>query len=369
MIALRTVMHSNSWMQHKAKVCLVMSQNPTKEKILLIRAQSAVERRRRQRIVSMAVPGVVGVLTYLANSAFAYDSIRYAALNLAAIMMIGVSATYVIYNYLQTGFKFSKEDDVVFELEKLNSKDSLVEKNTSLADEVAYLKKEFETLKHSQPSIDESSRAEILQMLRTSIMEQASSDIAKEHYAKLKLEATESLKLRKVDHGFELSRERLLKEVDSLGRRGSLNLGIGGAVTMIGLILLGMTVFYEVTDVKDLLGMASHYVPRLSLIILIEIFAYFFLSLYKAGLSEIKYFQNELTNLEAKQLALQAALETHENATISSVISKLSDTERNHILNKDQTTIELERAKLDSESKVAFGKFVADFFQKVKPSS
>ncbi|NNB60881.1 hypothetical protein HBN67_20575 [Pseudomonas fragi] len=346
-----------------------MSQNPHEEKILLNRAQAAVEKRRRQRIVSMAVPGVVGVLAYLANSAFGYDRIIYTFLNLAAIMMIGVSATYAIYNYLQTGFKFSNEDDVAFELEKLSSEDSLVEKNSSLANEVASLKKEFETLKHSQPTMDENSRAEILEMMRARIMEQANSDLAKEHYAKITLEASESLKRRKVDHGFELSRERLLKEIDSLGRRGSLNLGIGGAVTMIGLILLGMTVFYEVSDVKDLLGMASHYLPRLSLIILIEIFAYFFLSLYKAGLSEIKYFQNELTNLEAKQLALQAALETNESAAISSVISKLSETERNHILNKDQTTIELEKAKLESESKVAFGKFVTDFFQKVKPSS
>lgn len=346
-----------------------MSHNPREEKILLIRAQVAVEKRRRKRIVSMAVPGVVGVLIYLANSAFGYDRIIYTFLNFTAIMMIGISVTYAIYNYLQTGFKLSNEDDMEFELGKLSSEDSLIEKNSSLANEVASLKKEIETFKHSQPIMDETSRVEILQMLRASIMEQASSDLAKELYAKITLEATESLKRRKVDHGFELSRERLLKEIDSLGRRGNLNLGIGGAVTLIGLILLGITVFYEVSDVKDLLGIASHYLPRLSLIVLIEIFAYFFLSLYKAGLAEIKYFQNELTNLEIKQLALQAALDVNESAAISSVISNLSETERNHILNKDQTTIELEKAKLESESKVAFGKFVADFFQKVKPSS
>lgn len=41
---------------------------------------------------------------------------------------------------------------------------------------------------------------------------------------------------------------------------------------------------------------------------MIELFAYFFLSLYRTSLQKIKYFQNELTNIEAKQIALRAAL-------------------------------------------------------------
>ncbi|MNM80418.1 hypothetical protein D3C81_923880 [compost metagenome] len=63
------------------------------------------------------------------------------------------------------------------------------------------------------------------------------------------------------------------------------------------------------------------------------------------------------------------ARETGDSALIGVVTTKLADVERNHILNKDQTTVELEKAKLESESKVAFGKVVSDFFQKVRPSA
>jgi len=40
---------------------------------------------------------------------------------------------------------------------------------------------------------------------------------------------------------------------------------------------------------------------------LIELFAYFFLKLYKSDLSEIKYFQNELTNVEMRYAAVRLA--------------------------------------------------------------
>ena len=108
----------------------------------------------------------------------------------------------------------------------------------------------------------------------------------------------------------------------------------------------------------------SHFVPRLTLVILIELFAYFFLSLYKASLAEIKYFQNELTNIESKELALQAALNSGEASMISDIVSKLALTERNHILSKDQTTVELERARLEKDSKSEIAKYVAELFQK-----
>lgn len=346
-----------------------MNQDSNEDTILLVRAQFAVERKQRQRMVLLALPGILGLLCYIASSAFSDDRILSILLNLTALAMIALFALFAVYIYLQTGFKFSKEKDFAFELERLSSEATTVEKNSSLASEITFLRDEIEKLKHSLPGMDDQSRAETLQALRANLMEHASSDLANEFYTKITQKVAADAKNNKVNDVFDMSRRRLLMELDALGRRGNLNLGIGAVVTLIGLLLLGMTVFYEVSDVKDLIGMASHYLPRLSLIVLIEIFAYFFLSLYKAGLSEIKYFQNELTNIETRQVALQAALDSNENSIISSVVTKLSETERNYILSKDQTTIELEKAKLESESKVAFGKFVSDFFQKVKPSS
>ncbi len=91
-------------------------------------------------------------------------------------------------------------------------------------------------------------------------------------------------------------------------------------------------------------------IPRVTFVIFIEVFAYFFLRLYKQGLTEIKYFQNELTNVESKITALEVAYIKNDTNAISNVIDALSKTERNFILNKDQTTIEIEKTRLDTET-------------------
>ena len=85
------------------------------------------------------------------------------------------------------------------------------------------------------------------------------------------------------------------------------------------------------------------------MVILIEVFAYFFLRLYKTGLGEIKYFQNELTNVEVRALALRSALDHADAATSAAILLKLSDTERNY-LKKDETTPDLERAKAQHDA-------------------
>ena len=89
-------------------------------------------------------------------------------------------------------------------------------------------------------------------------------------------------------------------EVSALSRRGNLNLSLGIATTIIGLIILGYFVLEIDSIPEDKMAFIAHFIPRLSLVVLIEVFAYFFLKLYKSSLSEIKYFQNEMTNAEAK---------------------------------------------------------------------
>lgn len=92
-----------------------------------------------------------------------------------------------------------------------------------------------------------------------------------------------------------------------------------------------------------------HFGPRLTLALFLQIFAYFFLRLYKSSLSEIKYYQNELTNIETKRLALNVALRKDGTDLLKEVVTNLLATERNHILTKDQTTVELEKARLEKD--------------------
>jgi len=142
---------------------------------------------------------------------------------------------------------------------------------------------------------------------------------------------------------------RLKTQVDYLSRNGNLNLLIGLITTVIAVSILFYLVFAAKDLPKDNYGLISYYVARISIIIFIEIFALFFLKLYRTNLYEIKYFQNELTNIDVKIIALKTALMMKDDESIKLVISELSKTERNFILKKDETTYDLERYKQDKE--------------------
>lgn len=72
--------------------------------------------------------------------------------------------------------------------------------------------------------------------------------------------------------------------------------------------------YYENTDVHinkfDIKDILLYLLPRLFMIIFTELFVLFFLRLYSKGLNEIKYFQNELTNIELKLVAAGVAYVT-----------------------------------------------------------
>jgi hypothetical protein len=157
---------------------------------------------------------------------------------------------------------------------------------------------------------------------------------------------------------FNAIKDRFALEVRGLQQRAKLNLAFGTFVTIIAGVGLLFIVFFRPLDLAGLAKeeygwrIASHYIPRLSLIIFAEIFAYFFLKLYKADLSDIKYYQNEITNVEMRLAALRTALTVEQKELaredkeiIKTVITSLVGTERNFILKKGETTVELEKAK------------------------
>lgn len=128
---------------------------------------------------------------------------------------------------------------------------------------------------------------------------------------------------------------RLELEVLKLGRRNNINLLIGIAITATG---IGALFYYvnqwqssPVTRADMPWGMLN-FLPRLSLVILIEIFAYFFLNLYRDGLAEVKYYQNEMTNIQARALALRSALRKNLPKAVDYSIARLAEVDRNAAL-------------------------------------
>jgi len=172
------------------------------------------------------------------------------------------------------------------------------------------------------------------------------------------LSATEWLTLTKT---FDETRSRLLNEMSNLSRRANLNLAFGTMTTLlagIGLIyfvlfqslsfLGGGVTTGNISEIALPWIVVSHYLPRLAVIVFAEIFAYFFLRLYKTSLPDLKYYQNEITNVEMRLAALKAAILLKQNESLASVIENLSKTERNFALKAGETTVDIEKLKQES---------------------
>lgn len=147
------------------------------------------------------------------------------------------------------------------------------------------------------------------------------------------------------------SQRRLEQEVDALGRRANVNLTIGFAVSLVGMIALAYFIYtanYDMDRNLDLMQVAVRFFVKLSLVIFMQVFAYFFLRLYRHSLFEIKYFQNELTNIEQKYLALSVALANNNGDAVTAIAAEMAKTERNFILKKDETTVGLQREEIEA---------------------
>jgi hypothetical protein len=152
---------------------------------------------------------------------------------------------------------------------------------------------------------------------------------------------------------------RLYEEVEALQRRANINLVIGIVISLFGIFILW---WYAVVTLETVPGagensdslvskigsLPSRLLMRISLAIVVQFFAYFFLRLYRYALFEIKFFQNEITAVELRSAALQSAISVGDKQTISHVIKLLASSERNTILRKGETTINLRKDEIES---------------------
>jgi len=197
---------------------------------------------------------------------------------------------------------------------------------------------------------NEKDKNEIIKKLKQNILENTKNNILEDIQKDVKKHLIENNKTEIIKNQFDKTIFRLKDELFSLSKRGNLNLSIGIITTLTGLVLLGTFILQGNMDLKNSEHFFINFVPRISLVILIEIFAYFFLKLYKNNIAEIKYFQNEITTIETKLLALQIAVELKDNSIIKESINNLLQSERNFILNKGQTTVDIEKNKIELQS-------------------
>lgn len=143
-------------------------------------------------------------------------------------------------------------------------------------------------------------------------------------------------------------KQRIDIEINRLRKSANLNLVVGTMTTLIAVAILGFEVLRSELKFNELISLLSHYIPRITIVIFVEIFAFFFLKMYRNNLVDIKYFHNEKTNIELKIISLKTAIINDSEAILSLCIQELIKTERNFVLNKNQSTIDLEKEKIES---------------------
>ena len=123
---------------------------------------------------------------------------------------------------------------------------------------------------------------------------------------------------------------RLSTAIEQQRSRNNINVGFGFFITLVGISVL----IYFVQDSRAVIdpehpSSVLTFLPRLSLVILIELFAYFFLNLYRDGLAEMKYLQNELTTIRMRTLGLRAAIYEGHQTSAAEIMQSFAATDRN----------------------------------------
>lgn len=280
-------------------------------------------------------------------------------IRIVAWSLIFYSLALLINRYLKYGFGSA---EISFGNSNINI--GTVESNKDA--EINDLNERISNLEKNNSSVEltEEERSNILKGIHEKIASSLEAEALEGIKSSIEKELTDE-RISYLRRNLETSMRRLSKEVLDLGRRGNLNLIIGALATLAGFLIFGMMVldsgFNPTSD-----NFISSFVPRLSLVILIEIFAYFFLGLYKSSLSEIKYFQNEITNIESKYAAMEYAVQYGDKESVNKVLGQLASTERNFLLKKGESTVLLEQDRITTESSNSFLQKITDLIGAAK---
>ncbi len=142
---------------------------------------------------------------------------------------------------------------------------------------------------------------------------------------------------------------RLKKQTYKLKRTSNYNLIVGLMATIVAVLVLVFMAYKADATKTDTGYLMKHYGSLLSVSLFIETLSFFFLRIYRQCLADIKYFENEITNCESKFVALDYALITNDTKTVSEILIKLASVERNFVLQKGESTIELEMIAKERE--------------------
>lgn len=204
------------------------------------------------------------------------------------------------------------------------------------------LSKRVKELQSQRDILSKDEKHKIIDSLLVRVKSEASESI----YNELRDEIRKNEFQGQIDEISRQTLNRIYSERMSLNKRGTVNLVIGVITAFVGILLLSYFAIIAESSSSSITEFVSKFMPRLSIVVLVEVFSFFFLRLYKSMLTEIKYFQNEATNLELTFAGLKAAMYMKDQGLITKAVERLLYVEKNPILTNNQTTKELEEAKI-----------------------
>jgi hypothetical protein len=156
------------------------------------------------------------------------------------------------------------------------------------------------------------------------------------------------------DKIFRAARQRLMEDSQRIDRISRRNLYFGIVFSAFALGALAWPLIAQsliggieigTDSSKDVFHwLAQTYLPRFAVAILLQFVGFFFLRLYVANELDLKHNRNELTNLEAKMMALQLAVSVGDASSKKEIVKVLSKTERNFVLKRNEKLISAENS-------------------------
>jgi hypothetical protein len=149
--------------------------------------------------------------------------------------------------------------------------------------------------------------------------------------------------------------KRLNDKISLLRDRSALGLIVGSITSAVTLLILWLFIsstnklLSPSSDPQVIYTIADNHfflliiLPRISAVVILELVALAFFNIAYTSFHQIKYFHNEITNIEMKSMAIEAS--QIEKVPIE-LLEELIKTERNYILRKGETTVDIEKAKI-----------------------
>jgi hypothetical protein len=220
---------------------------------------------------------------------------------------------------VQISFRFL---DSLFRLANGTSEEEILSSRTSREWSVVWAELErldSQIVSRSDIVLTQGEREELLAKVRTNL----TGELLTELENKYSFEYQKTAHLNEVREAFRLNGERLKQETAALSRRGNLNLVIGVLTTVLAAALLVYTSVQATHNFSELPELLSYHIPRITTVIFIEVFAFFFLRLYRTSLDQLQYYQDELTKVAMYEVAIEGAMRAQDNVILGSVLQRI----------------------------------------------